>query len=89
MTFATGPLPQPTPPKGSEPHPLASMLAEARAMLADRAKVPSNASTAILRLVVRLIETQMFGAPKTAIPSSIDHPEDSEPPPPPMPSRRL
>jgi hypothetical protein len=73
----------------SDPHPLAPMLDEAFGLLGNRDHMKSNSSATLTRLVVRILETVVHGAPQTPVPRSTDHPEDFEPPPQPSAPRRF
>jgi hypothetical protein len=73
----------------SEPHPLQPMLNEALTLLEDRDVVKAQSTLATVRLIVRCLETLVHGKALTRIPPKNEHLEDFEPPPQPMPSRRL
>jgi hypothetical protein len=68
---------------------LEAMLEEAKALLNDRGTMKSESNVALCRLVVRILECFITGAPRTAIPVRNAHPEDDEPRPQPSPPRRL
>jgi hypothetical protein len=90
MNFSSGPLPRPTGgPAAAEPHPLQPMLDEAMVLLSSRDHMKSNSSAALTRLVVRILESVVHGAPRTPLPRSTDHPEDLEERPQPSLPRRL
>jgi hypothetical protein len=65
------------------------MLDEALGLLEDRDVVRAGSTLATVRLIVRILETMVHGKPVTRIPPRNEHLEDFEPPPPPMPTRRL
>jgi hypothetical protein len=73
----------------AEPHPLAPMLDEARALLGERGAMKSEANVALCRLIVRILETMVHGKALTRIPQKHEHPEDDEPAPQPSAPRRI
>jgi hypothetical protein len=82
MNFKSGPLPKATPAPAKQDSSrlaLEKMLQEAKDLLNDGGTTKSQSAMAQCRLTVRLIETQLYGAPQTPLPQLHLHPEDDEP----------